>query len=70
MSESKSLPVGAVKVTAVIVRGAKLWRMAEGSRVSYTWRSEGQTEPSPWSLWSDRARDVSEGDVCGTGNRI
>lgn len=36
----------------------------------YAPRSEGQTQPGAWVIWSPRLRDVSDGDVAGTGARI
>jgi hypothetical protein len=36
-----------------------------GQTTMYCPRAEGQTEPSPWVIWSWRLRDVDTGDVVG-----
>lgn len=46
---------------AVTVRGKTLWRRDDDGRdVRYTARRDGETEPSAWALWTDRAIDATD----------
>lgn len=59
----------------VTIKGRALWRAKEvgprgGQRYIYTARSEGQTAPNPYALWSDRAKDVESHHATPAGSGV
>lgn len=46
---------------AVTIRGRAMWRRDDdGRHIRYTVRHDGETEPSAWALWTDRAMDATD----------
>lgn len=60
------------KIETVKIGGKSLWKMTQigprgGKIVNYLYRRDGETEPSPWRIWSWRAKDVDITDVVSVG---